>query len=59
MDEFTVVASSWQYSKNYVTGLAYFAVADYDEAPDIFTSVGGYFNFSFIVYENTHRLLTR
>jgi hypothetical protein len=40
MDEFTVVASSWLNGKSYVGGLVFFAMADYDDAPDIFTSVG-------------------
>jgi len=39
MDEFTVVANSWRYGKSYISGLLFFAMADYDDAPDIFTSV--------------------
>lgn len=39
MDEFTVVANSWRYGKNFVDGLVFFTVADYDDTPDIFTSL--------------------
>jgi hypothetical protein len=52
MDEFTVVASSWQYGSSYAAGLVFFAMADYDEAPDVFTSVGSCVDFSLLLLKN-------